>query len=198
MLIGYARVSLRLKQDEAPQVAALERAGCERVFRDRVSRLRDDRPGLTDALSHLRPGDVLVVWRMDRAVSGMRQAVNLLESLKAAGCGLVSITEGIDTRTPLGEALFTIVAALSQIEVQANKERTLEKLAHVRSRGTRLGAKPKLSDQDVRDAELLLQDGSRSVEEVAARFGVSRWTLNRARNRVQGQNAVQVGPENVK
>ena len=190
MLIGYARVSLRLKQDPAAQLAALERAGCERVFQDRVSRVQDARPGLEDALSHMREGDVLVVWRLDRVVSGMRQALTLLERLRKSGACIVSLTEGIDTRTPLGEALFTIVSAFSQLEVQANHERTAERLAYLKSKGAKLGRKAILTPEQVRAAdELLRADPDRYVGDVARMFGVSKATLNRARARLRAQEA---------
>lgn len=183
MLIGYARVSLRLKQDPAAQVAALKAAGCARVFVDELSRYQDERPGLAQALDHLRPGDTLVVWKLDRVAAGMRQAARLLDELHGRGANLRSLTEAFDTSTPVGEVLFGVLAVFARLETEANHERTRERLAYLKSKGVRLGRKPLLTQKQVQQAEQLLRDPDNTIADVAALLGVSRATLNRARSK---------------
>src|SRR5215472_17574408 len=101
MNIGYARVS-RDDQDTAAQVHALKAAGCERIYREKASGGRWDRPELHRLLDHLRKGDVLVVWKLDRLSRSLRDVVMIMERLGGAGAGFRSLTEAIDTTTPAG------------------------------------------------------------------------------------------------
>src|SRR6266852_5589549 len=105
MMIGYGRVSTE-DQNLDLQRDALARAGAERVFEDKASGARDDRPGLADALSHVREGDCLVVWRLDRLGRSMRSLIDFVEGLRERGADFRSITEGIDTTTVAGRFFF--------------------------------------------------------------------------------------------
>src|SRR3989442_3267572 len=113
MQIGYARVSTD-DQDTAVQVAALKKAGCERIYREKASGGRWDRPELHRLLDHLRKGDVLVVWKLDRLSRALRDVLTIMERLGEAGAGFRSLTEAIDTTTPPGRMIMQIVGALAE------------------------------------------------------------------------------------
>src|SRR3954467_14119494 len=125
MLIGYARVS-KDEQNLDLQVDALTAAGVEspHIFTDKLSGAKADRKGLADALSHLRKGDVLVVWKLDRLGRGTLQLMMLLNELHERGVDFKSLTEGIDTTTSFGRFYFTMAAALTQLERDRLIERT--------------------------------------------------------------------------
>lgn len=116
--IGWARVSTH-DQDPALQRDALAAAGCERVFEDRASGARADRPGLTQALTYLRRGDVLVAWKLDRLGRSLSHLIDTVGDIEARGVGLRSLTEGIDTTTP-GGRLVLIVSAASYFRLAAS------------------------------------------------------------------------------
>ncbi|WP_303690995.1 recombinase family protein, partial [Klebsiella pneumoniae] len=114
---------------------ALHAAGCERVFTDTASGARVDRQGLADALDFARAGDVLVVWRLDRLGRSLKELVTLVEQLKAAGIGLESLMEKIDTTTASGELIFHVFGAIAQFERRLIVERTKAGLSAARARG---------------------------------------------------------------
>ena len=123
MQIGYARVSTD-DQDTAAQVAALKAAGCERIYREKASGGRWDRPELHRLLDQLRKGDVLVVWKLDRLSRSLRDVLTLMERLGGAGAGFRSLTEAIDTTTPAGRMMMQMVGAFAEFERAMLKERT--------------------------------------------------------------------------
>src|ERR687884_876194 len=115
MLIGYARVStddqnLNLQRD------ALQQVGCEQIFTDKVTGTKATRPGLTDALSHLRSGDTLVVWRLDRLGRSLRHLIDTITALEAQGIGFKRLQENIDTTTSSGKLIFHIFGSLAEFE----------------------------------------------------------------------------------
>ncbi|USQ98437.1 recombinase family protein [Caulobacter sp. RL271] len=185
MLIGYARVSTAEQRLDL-QVDALVRAGCERVFSDHASGGRGDRAGLADALSHLRAGDTLVVWKLDRLGRTVRQLVGFTAELRAKEINFASLTDGIDTGTAAGRFFFHVMAAMAEMERDLVLERTLAGLAAAKARG-RLGGRPtKLTAQQVSHAKLLLADPEVSGAEVARTLGVARSTLYRSLERPKG------------
>ena len=123
MLIGYARVST-IDQNPALQLDALQAAGVERQYTDRASGLVERRPELQRALDALRQGDTLVCWRLDRLGRSVAHLLRLAEGLRNRGVELRSLTEGIDTSTPAGEAYMTIIAAMAPMERRLLSERT--------------------------------------------------------------------------
>jgi DNA invertase Pin-like site-specific DNA recombinase len=134
MLIGYARVSTP-EQDLTPQLEALVSAGCERTFSDKASGAKADRAGLAQALSHARPGDMLVVWKLDRLGRTMKGLIDLSTDLAARGIGLRSITDGIDTAGTAGKLVFHIMAAMAEMERDLVRERTTAALLIAKRQG---------------------------------------------------------------
>lgn len=178
MLIGYARVST---QDQNPslQTDALQAAGCERVFTEKASGAQRDRPELTAAISYMRPGDTLVVWKLDRLARSMKQLIETVEGLEDRGIGFRSLTEAIDTTTPGGKLVFHIFGSLAEFERAIIRERTRAGLDAAKARG-RIGGRPaKVSSEDLKAAKALLADPSITVGEVAKRLGVAPATLYR-------------------
>jgi DNA invertase Pin-like site-specific DNA recombinase len=182
MLVGYARVSTA-DQSLDLQLDALRQSGAEPIFRDVASGKRDDRPGLTDALSSLNAGDVLVVWKLDRLGRSLKHLVETVAGLHERGVGLKVLTGGIDTTSAAGRLVFGIFAALAEFERELIRERTLAGLAAARSRGRFGGRRRKLTVKHLDYAKRLLADPKARVGDVAAIFGVDRATLYRALER---------------
>lgn len=182
LLIGYARVSTEDQKLDL-QRDALTSAGCHRTFEDRASGARADRPGLADALSHLRRGDTLVVWRLDRLGRTTHQLVGLLEQFEREGVRLLSLQDGIDPSSVMGKAMLQIGAVFAEMERNLLRERTKAGLAAARARGRLGGRKPRLSAEALDTARRLMADPMLTMHEVAARVGVGRTTLYRALGR---------------
>jgi DNA invertase Pin-like site-specific DNA recombinase len=158
------------------QMDALKAAGAERIFTDKISGAKADRKGLADALSHARKGDVLTVWKLDRLGRSTLQLMMLLNDLHQREIEFKSLTEGIDTTTPMGRFYFTMSSALAQLERDRLIERTRAGLAVAKARGRNGGRKPKLTAEQIEMARGLL-DGGKPPREVAKAFGVGRTTL---------------------
>jgi DNA invertase Pin-like site-specific DNA recombinase len=176
MLVGYARVST---QDQSPhlQLDALKSAGCEKVFEEKASGAKRERPELIAALGFMRAGDTLVVWKLDRLARSLKQLMETVEDLSARGIGFRSLTEAIDTTTSGGRLVFHIFGALAEFERGIIRERTTAGLDAARARG-RTGGRPRsLGDDDLAVARTLLKDGTLTVAEVADRLGVAPSTL---------------------
>src|SRR3954469_15396145 len=179
MMIGYARESTE-DQNLDLQLDALAKAGVDRTFDDKASGVRDDRPGLAEALSHARKGDCLVVWRLDRLGRSMRSLFAFVEELRERGIEFRSLSEGIDTTTAAGRFFFHVLAALAQMERELIRERTMAGLSAARARGRKGGRKPRLNPKQIAHARKLLADRSVTIKDVAATFGVNRATIYRA------------------
>ena len=178
MLIGYARVSTQ-EQDLALQLDALKAAGCDRIYEERASGAQRDRPELKAALSYMRAGDTLVVWKLDRLARSLKQLIDTVEDLGSRGIGLRSVTEAIDTTTSGGRLIFHIFAALAEFERAVIRERTLAGLAAARVRGRKGGRPPALAAKDLAAAKAMLRDPEITVSEIARRLGVAASTLYR-------------------
>ncbi|MDQ2743480.1 MAG: recombinase family protein [Chloroflexota bacterium] len=179
MRIGYARVSTD-DQDLSLQLDALQAAGCGNIFRDTASGAKVERPGLSQAFDHLRLGDTLVVWRLDRLGRSLSQLITLMTQLDDRGVGFRSLTEQIDTATPGGKLIFHLFGALAEFERNLIRERTMAGLAAARARGRR-GGRPKLleTDRKVQMARQLHRDHSTSIADICQTLGISRATLYR-------------------
>ncbi|WP_238995189.1 recombinase family protein [Sphingomonas solaris] len=135
MQIGYARVSRGDHQDLAAQLGALTSAGCEPIFREEASGGQADRPELTKAIKSLQPGDVLVVWKLDRLSRSPRDLLFTLEAITAASAGFRSLTEAVGTTTAAGRLMTQTLGAFAEFERAMIRERTMNGLAHARSAG---------------------------------------------------------------
>lgn len=183
MLIGYARVST-VDQNLDLQRDALTRAGCAQIYEDKASsRKRVGRPELENALRALRPGDTLVVWRLDRLSGSLADLVQIIHELGEKKIGFMSVMEQIDTTTAQGRMFFGVFAALAQYRLDVIHENTMAGLKASRARG-RVGGRPSALDaQAVKEIQALLADPEISVGSVAERYKVSRATVYNALKR---------------
>lgn len=185
MLIGYARVSkadgsqnLDLQRD------ALRKAGVNprRIYEDTVSGKKDERPGLDACLKALRPGDHLIVWKIDRLGRSLTHLVNLIEELQQKGIGLKVLSgqgANIDTTTPSGKLIFGIFAALAEFEHELISERTRAGLAAARARGRKGGRRPRMTPAKIHLAMSAMGKPDTIVTELCQELGVTRQTLYR-------------------
>ncbi|MBC8136106.1 MAG: recombinase family protein [Fibrella sp.] len=178
MKIGYARVSSE-DQNLHLQKDALRQAGCERIYEEKESGGKADRPELLRLLDTARTGDTLVVWRLDRLGRSLKHLIQTVEDLEARGIGFQSVTEAIDTTTSGGKLVFHIFAALAKFERTLIRERTRTGLAAARERG-RQGGRPKvLSAEKCRMAQALRDDPSQSIQSICKTMGIARTTFYR-------------------
>lgn len=177
MLIGYARVSTQ-DQNLDLQLDALKSAGCEKVFEDKVSGTRTDRPGLSKTLEMLRDGDTLVVWKLDRLGRSVKHLVDLVGDLQKQGVQFKSLTDSIDTGTPSGRFFFHVMASLAEMERELIVERTRAGLAAANAQGRKGGRKRVMTDSKLTSAKALLAGGT-PPKDVAKNLGVSVPTLYR-------------------
>jgi DNA invertase Pin-like site-specific DNA recombinase len=179
MLIGYMRVSTDNDRQSADlQRDALLSAGVDarHLFQDRASGARDDRPGLAKALEYIQPGDILVVWKLDRLGRSLPHLLDIVSSIKDKGVGFRSLTENMDTTTPAGEFLFQMFGALAQYERALTRERVMAGLAAAKRRGRR-GGRPLAITGEKLDAIFTALKGGMSKAAVCRNFEVKRTTL---------------------
>ena len=177
MFIGYARVS-STDQNPGLQRNALEKAGCEKIFEDKVSGARADRPGLGQAMDLLREGDTLVVWKLDRLGCGIKQLVDLINDLHGKGIQFKSTTDAIDTGTASGRFFFHVMASLAEMVRELTMERTRKGLEAARRLGRKGGRKRQMTDSKIESAKKMLANGV-PPRDVAHHLGVSIPTLYR-------------------
>ncbi len=175
MLVGYARVST-LEQSLDLQTKALEEAGCKKIYEDRISGLRADRPGLAQALEQLREGDTFVVWKLDRLGRSVKDLIQFVTHLETNKIHFKSLTDQIETSSPMGKFFFHIMASLAQMERELIGERTRAGLNAAKQRGRIGGRKRKMTPSKVESAKKLLASGT-PPKEVARDLGVSIPTL---------------------
>ena len=177
MLLGYARVSMQ-DQNLALQREALSQAGCQKIFEDRASGARSERPGLTKALEMLREGDTLVVWKLDRLGRSVKHLVDLVGALRQQGVQFKSLTDAIDTSTPSGRFFFHVMASLAEMERELIVERTRAGLEVARQHGRKGGRRRQMTDSKIESAKKLLASGVPPKDD-AKNLGVSVPTLYR-------------------
>src|ERR1043165_1478230 len=178
MQIGYARVSTD-DQDTAVQVAALKSAGCERIYREKASGGRWDRPELHRLLDQLRKGDVLVVWKLDRLSRSLRDVLTIMERLAVAGAGFKSLTESIDTTTAAGRMMMQMVGAFAEFERAMLRERTRAGLESARREGRIGGRRPKLTAQQQAEITRMVSRGEKTAADAARLFKIHPATVSR-------------------
>ena len=177
-LLGYARVSTS-DQELGGQLAALQRAGCSRGFSDVASGALIERPQLERLLDHLRPGDTLVVWRLDRLGRSLRHLIESVQSLADRGVGFRSLTENLDTTTPGGRLVFRVFTALAEFERDLFRERTEAGLAAARARGRRGGRPSVMTPEKLAVARELYGSREHTVAAIADVISVSRASVYR-------------------
>jgi DNA invertase Pin-like site-specific DNA recombinase len=176
MKLGYARVSTT-EQDLSLQLDGLGDAGCEKIYEDRISGAKTDRPGLQEALAYLRKGDTLVVWRLDRLGRSLKHLIETVNDLEERGIGFQSLQEAIDTTTSSGRLVFHIFGALAEFERNLIRERTHVGLEAARARG-RKGGRPKaLNTKKIELLYELYDSKKHTVKEICEMMGISKPTL---------------------
>jgi len=176
MKIGYARVSTT-EQNPELQKDALKAAGCQKIFSDKVSGARAERPGLEKALDYLRAGDCLVVWRLDRLGRSLKHLIEVVEGLEKRRVGFISLQEGFDTTTSGGRLIFQIFGALAEFERNLIRERTRAGLQAARARGRLGGRKKKLTESQVRSMQKMAAAGQHTITEICRTFGITKPTF---------------------
>ena len=178
-LLGYARVSKGDDQSNAAQFTALKRAGCARLFEEAASGGRWDRSVLQELMRQLRPGDVVVVWKLDRLSRSLKDLLHLMERIEAAGAGFRSLTEAIDTTTPAGRMMMQMVGAFAEFERAMIRERTSAGLAQARAEGRIGGRRRKLGDKQRAEIAESVLSGRKTAAEMARIYNVSQPTVSR-------------------
>ncbi|MGK0270654.1 MAG: DNA invertase Pin-like site-specific DNA recombinase [Cocleimonas sp.] len=178
MKIGYSRVST-IEQSLDSQTDALKNAGCERIYTEKASGKTKVRPELERMLDAMREGDIVVVWRLDRLGRSLTDLIDLMGQFKDRGVEFISLTEQIDTTTPIGTLTFHLFASIAEFERQLTSERTKVGLQAARARGRKGGRKVKLTKGEIKKAQAMLLDSSVTKTDVATHFGISRPTLNK-------------------
>lgn len=179
MLIGYARVSKKDDQDTTAQSQALTEAGCKRVYEETASGGRWDRPVLHQLLDQLRPGDTVVVWKLDRLSRSLKDLLLILERFDQRGAGFRSLTEHIDTTVPAGRMLTQMLGSFAEFERAMLRERTQEGIKAARAAGRIGGRKPKLDEAQRREIIDNVLSGRRRAADMARLFNVDPATVCR-------------------
>ena len=178
LMIGYARIS-RDDQSNALQAKALREVGCRRVFEEAASGGRWDRPELQRMLDHLRGGDTVVVWKLDRLSRSLKDLLFLMERIAAAGAGFCSLTERIDTTTAGGRMMMQMIGAFAEFERAMIRERTQAGLAAARAEGRIGGRRRKLDAAKRKEIAESVLSGRKSGAEMARLYDVSQATASR-------------------
>jgi len=184
MRIGYARVSTQ-EQDNA----ALKEAGCKRIFEEKATGGRWERPELHRLLDQLREGDALVVWKLDRLSRSLKDVLSLMEKVEMAGAGFLSLTEAIDTTTPSGRMMMQIVGSFAEFERAMLRERTRNGLSAARAEGRVGGRRPKLTSGQEREILTMIGSGQKTAADAARLFKVHPSTVGRLLTRSKLQKA---------
>lgn len=181
MKIGYARVSTT-EQNLDMQVDALRITGCEQIYTDKMSGSTMTRDGLDAALAQLSEGDMLVVWKLDRLGRSVKGLVDTVDMLRDRGVQFRSLTDSIDTTTPMGRFFFHVMAALAEMERELIRERTKAGLEAAHRKGVRFGRRRSLGKREIEAGVSLLSQGWTN-KDVAQTLGVSESTWYRAKKR---------------
>jgi DNA invertase Pin-like site-specific DNA recombinase len=175
---GYGRVSTD-GQSLAAQDAALRAAGCAKVYAEKISGARSDRPELQKVMARLEPGDVLMVTRLDRLARSTRDLLNTLDAITKAGAGFKSLNDAwADTTTPHGRLMLTVLGGLAEFERELILARTGEGRERAKARGVKFGPKHKLTAHQREEARQRLQEGATQAD-LARTYGVSQSTISR-------------------
>lgn len=153
---------------------------CDELHTEKLSALSQSRPVYDEVMAKLRSGDVFVIWDLDRAYRDTRDALDELDRLHARGISIHIANLSVDTSTPYGKLIYTIISALAEFERGVLSQRTREGIAAARRRGKRIGRPPKLTEAQLSDANIRVSQHKESYTQIAAEYGVSSWTLSRS------------------
>lgn len=192
MIYGYARVSTQ-EQETHTQIDALRKAGVDFVFEEKRSGADIKRPELEKALSLLKGGDTLVVYKLDRVARSLRHFLKILDRINAQGAQFKSLTETIDTSTAAGRMMMQIVAAFAEFELEMIRERTKAGLHAAMRRGSKPGRPRAMTPAEESEAVRLVLTREATKSAVARRFGTHISSVKRALHRANGQ--VEIFPE---
>jgi len=179
LLLGYARVSKGDEQNNALQAKALKAAGCRRLFEESASGGRWDRPELHRMLDHLRVGDTVVVWKLDRLSRSLKDVLHIMDRIAQAGAGFRSVTENIDTTTPAGRMMMQMVGSFAEFERAMIRERTSAGIAVARAEGRIGGRRKKLDASKRREIAESVITGRKSGADMARLYNISQPTVSR-------------------
>jgi DNA invertase Pin-like site-specific DNA recombinase len=179
MLLGYARVSKSEDQETAPQIRALKKAGCKKIFEETASAGRWDRPELHRLIDQFRAGDTLVVWKLDRLSRSLKDLLVILERLEATGGKFRSLTESIDTSGPAGRMMMQMLGSFAEFEREMIRDRTRAGLREARTRGRVPGRKAKITEDQRREIVDAVSSGRKTAAEMARLFKIHRATISR-------------------
>ncbi len=179
LLLGYARVSKGDEQTNKLQASALRATGCRRIFEETASGGRWDRPELHRMLDHLREGDTLVVWKLDRLSRSLKDVLHIMERVADVGAGFRSLTENIDTTTPAGRMMMQMVGSFAEFERAMIRERTSAGLAAARAEGRIGGRRKKLDAAKRREIAESVVTGRKSGADMARLYNISQPTVSR-------------------
>jgi DNA invertase Pin-like site-specific DNA recombinase len=179
MILGYARVSTDA-QDLTGQLAQLKAAGCERVFREKVSGATADRPQLKKLMAAVGPGDVVIIPAVDRLSRDTTDLLVIARDLQKAGAGLRSIAEPVvDTTSDFAELVLAMLGVAAKLERRRIKERTARGRADAKAKGVKFGRKPKLTEHQKREAIQRRDTGEETYRSIGRSYNVSAATISR-------------------
>jgi DNA invertase Pin-like site-specific DNA recombinase len=187
--IGYGRTSTR-QQDLTIQREALQAAGCDQIFEEQESGAKRDRAILADVLSRLRPGDTLVVWKLDRLARSLEHLIAIVKELEAGGVNFVTLTEGFDTTTIHGKMIFHVIGAIAEFERALIEQRREAGIAKARAQGVKFGRK-RLDSGDLAKALRSIERGEMSVSRASKVYRIARTTLMRHLSDFRPDNSLQ-------
>lgn len=173
--VGYARVSSK-DQNLDSQRDLLQTAGCERIFEDKISGVKESRPEWDRLLEFLRDGDTVVVAELSRMTRSLMHLLSLVKEFEQRGVQIVSLREHIDTSTATGRAFLSILGAINQMERELKSERAAAGRASAKARG-RTGGRPRTDATKLENARVLYQNSDKSAAEVCSAFGIGRRTF---------------------
>lgn len=191
MQIGYARVSTQ-HQETTLQLDALQAAGVTTIYQEKASSV-GARPQLRKCLARLKPGDVLVIYKLDRIARSLKDLLSIVEQVEAAGAQIKSLTEPLDTTSPMGAFVLQILGAVAQLERGITRQRTIAGQVAAIKRGVTFGRPKALTPEQEEEARTLLQDGWKRAE-VARHLGVNWVVVGRVWNEMNGRKKTGLLP----
>ena len=173
--IGYARVSTAAQNIDS-QIDALYAFGCEKVFCDKESGVKNGRPGWRQLMDYIRDGDILVIAELSRMTRSLKHLLQIVEDLDSRGVSIISLREHIDTSTATGRCFVSIMGAISQMERELKSERAAAGREAAKARG-KTGGRPKIEIKKLEQARILYENSDQTAEEVCRTVGIGRRTL---------------------